>query len=161
MLIQQHAPAEDAPTRRLAQKPTAVSQGQCANWRATGTCWTFSKAGELWLASVAPGARTSEPSACSSWFSSGKARLLGSWRTVDSMAFVIYTAFESRRATVHDERCRYYLNRKSDALPSSSWHGTCDTIKEAESEAHRPSSPANFHVRGCRVCGTNVANQLP
>ena len=73
------------------------------------------------------------------------------------MPFVVYIAIESRRSTVHDERCRFYLNRKPDALPSSDWQGPFDTIKEAESKAHRPSSPANYHVHGCRVCGTDAA----
>ena len=76
------------------------------------------------------------------------------------MPFVVYTAFESRRSTVHDERCRYYLNHKPDALLSSNWHGPYDATKEAEPEAHRPFSSANFRVRGCRVCGTDAAIKL-
>ena len=57
----------------------------------------------------------------------------------------------TRKSTIHSDRCSYYLKRKpdKDRLSNNWWHGPYETIKEAKAKARATHT---MHVQKCLAC---------
>jgi len=65
------------------------------------------------------------------------------------MGYVVYVNHPVSKAMIHDEKCKYYRNRKADQTPNGFWKGIFESYEEALQFA---KSTGKRNIGSCTRC---------